>query len=476
MTDIFIQIINMSISASWLMLVVLLMRLLLIRAPKKLTVLLWAFVGIRLLCPVIIESPFSLIPSAQTVSPDIVTDSNPQIESGSMIINSVFNHMISKYFTPHMGASVNPLQIWISALEIIWIVGMLALIIYTVVRYVKLHSKLKTAVFLKDNVYQCEGVTSAFVFGVIKPKVYVPFGISPQNMEMVIAHEKAHIKRKDYLWKLVAFCLCILHWFSPLLWFCYFKFCEDLELACDEEVIKSFDRNRRADYSQALLTCSIKKKGIYGCPIAFGEVSVEKRVKSVLGYKRPKTVVVCIAVLSCCLVAFCFLTNPLSVFGMGIRVSYDIDRYTKLQSTYDFLPAVDELGNYDDLYFHHLHKRSYLIFKSDAYVLRVSYSDSTEYTKHKNRIEETYVFASPFTDEFGYEVSETYGDSSSGFAFRMLSDDAYGLWYPKKMVFIGVSDDRRELAFVFFEDTDLDYIDDPIGKFLSEECGWEYNY
>ena len=310
MSEVFLKIINMSISASYIVLAVLLLRLLLKKAPKWITVVLWGIVAVRLVCPFTIESVLSLIPSAETVSPDIMMDRTPEINTGIPIVNQVINPVISGSFTPDPGTSANPLQLWIPTFAVIWIVGMAALLIYTVISYVKVKRKIGTAVLLRDNIYQSENVVSPFVLGFIKPKVYLPFNMNEKDMEHVVAHEMAHIRRKDHLWKPLGFLLLTLHWFNPLMWLGYVLLCRDIELACDEKVIKELDHDARADYSQALLTCSVNRRMIAACPLAFGEVGVKDRVKSVLNYKKPAFWIIIVAVVACVAVAVCFLTNP----------------------------------------------------------------------------------------------------------------------------------------------------------------------
>ena len=316
MSEIFLKIINMSISASYIVLAVLLLRLLLKKAPKWITVVLWGIVAVRLICPFSIESVLSLIPSSEVVSPTIMTDKIPTINTGIPIINSTLNPVISESFTPNPGDSANPLQIWIPVLTTIWIVGMVALLIYTVISYAKVKRKIGTAVLLRDNIYQSENVVSPFVLGIIKPKIYLPFGMNEKDMEHVVAHETAHIRRKDHLWKPLGFLLLTLHWFNPLMWLGYVLLCRDIELACDEKVIKELDHDARADYSEALLTCSVNRRMIAACPLAFGEVGVKDRVKSVLNYKKPAFWIIIAAVVACVAVAVCFLTNPKdSIYG-----------------------------------------------------------------------------------------------------------------------------------------------------------------
>ena len=311
MNELFLKIINMSISASWLVLAVLLLRLVLKKAPKWVNVLLWGIVAVRLICPFSFESALSLIPSSETIPLDIEMAAKPTIDSGVPAINSVVNPVLSSFAPPqHVLTSANPLQIWIPILNIIWLIGVGALLLYTAVSYWRLCRKVDTAVRYKDNIFQSENVSSPFVLGIIKPRIYLPFNMNGQDLEHVVAHEQAHIRCRDPWWKPLGFLLLTIHWFNPLMWLAYVLLCRDIELACDEKVIKELDNEQRADYAQALMVCSVNRPMIAACPLAFGEVGVKDRVKSVMNYKKPAFWVIIIAVIACVIVAVCFLTNP----------------------------------------------------------------------------------------------------------------------------------------------------------------------
>ena len=344
MSEIFLKIINMSISASYIVLAVMLLRLLLKKAPKWITVVLWGIVAVRLVCPFSIESVLSLIPSSEVVSPDIMMDKTPEINTGIPIINQVINPVISGSFTPDPGTSANPLQLWIPTFAVIWIVGMVALFIYTVISYAKVKRKIGTAVLLRDNIYQSENVVSPFVLGLIKPKIYLLFNMTEKDMEHVVAHEMAHIRRKDHLWKPLGFLVLTLHWFNPLMWLGYVLLCRDIELACDEKVIRELDCDARADYSDALLTCSVNRRIIAACPLAFGEVDVKDRVKHVINYKKPAFWLIIAAITACVVVAVCFLTNPTQKQN-DQSISPREDIYTEYEGVYITIHSIDKDEN-----------------------------------------------------------------------------------------------------------------------------------
>ena len=310
MSELFLKIINMSISASWLVLAVLLLRFALKKAPKWVNVLLWGIVAVRLICPFSIESALSLIPSTETIPVNIGMDTTPAINSGISYINNAVNPLIEQSNTPMAGASVNPLQITIAIYANIWVLGVLALLIYTTVSYWRLRHKVSEAVILRDNIYQSENVASPFVLGVFRPRIYIPYHMYGQDLNHVVAHEQAHIRRKDHWWKPLGFFLLTIHWFNPLMWLAYVLLCRDIELACDEKVIKELGNEQRADYTQALVACSVNRRMIAACPLAFGEVGVKERVKSVMNYKKPAFWIVVVAVIACVVVAVCFLTDP----------------------------------------------------------------------------------------------------------------------------------------------------------------------
>ncbi len=310
MNELFLKIINMSISASWLILAVLILRLVLKKAPKWVNVLLWGIVAVRLICPFSFESALSLIPSAETFPEKIISGPSFDIQTGiSPVDNRINDYLGDRYFegvTVHANNGNNIMTI----LTIVWIIGILLLVAYTIISYRRLHREIDTAVRYKDNIFQSENVKSPFVLGIIKPRIYLPFNMNGQDLEHVVAHEQAHIHRKDHWWKPLGFLLLTIHWFNPLMWLAYVLLCRDIELACDEKVIKELGNEQRADYMQALVACSVNRRMIAACPLAFGEVGVKERVKSVMNYKKPAFWVIIIAVIICVGVAVCFLTNP----------------------------------------------------------------------------------------------------------------------------------------------------------------------
>ena len=311
MSELFLKIVNMSISASWVVIAVLTLRFCLKKAPKWVNVLLWGIVAARMVFPFSIESVLSLIPSAETISPTIMMEQSPSVQTGVPALNHVINPVISGSFTPAPGASANPLQIWIPVLTGIWLFGIAALFLYSAVSYWRLHRKVCEAVILRGNIYQSEKVCTPFVLGIIKPKIYLPYHMDSREVGHVIAHAQTHIRRKDHWWKPLGFLLLTIHWFNPLMWLSYVLLCRDIELACDEKVIGKMGNAQRADYTQALVACSVDRRLIAACPLAFGEIGVKERVKSVMNYKKPAFWIVLASVIVCAVIAVCFLTNPI---------------------------------------------------------------------------------------------------------------------------------------------------------------------
>lgn len=310
MSEIFIKIFNLGVTAGWIVLAVLLLRPLLRRAPKWINCLLWGIVGLRLVFPFSLESIFSLIPSAEPLPENIMMTPTPEINSGIGAINNTVNPIISESMTPGIGTSVNPMQLIVAVAANLWVIGIALIAIYGVVSYIRLALRVRVSVKHRDNIYFCDEVDSPFILGVIRPRIYLPSGMSGKEMEYVIEHEEAHLKRRDHLWKPLSFAILAVYWFNPLIWIAYVLLCRDIEMACDEKVIKKMDSDAKKGYSEALLSCSVHRRRIMACPLAFGEVGVKERIKSVLNYKKPAFWIIIVALVATVIVSVCFLTNP----------------------------------------------------------------------------------------------------------------------------------------------------------------------
>ena len=315
MDDVFLKLVNLSISASWLILAVLVLRVVLKKAPKWVMPLLWGVVALRLVCLLSIESALSLIPSAETIPSEIVTETREPVLYEQATLDIVTNPTLPSAAEVPVGVSRQQAQVDFNIYSVLWLAGMAALLVHALVSAGKLKRKLATAILLRDNIYESEFVDSPFVFGVVKPNIYLPMHMDEGTAAYVIAHEHAHLARRDHWWKVLGYLVLALHWFNPLVWVAYILFCRDIELACDEKVVKGLDGAARADYSQALLSCAAPKRAVAACPLAFGEGNIKTRVKSALHYKKPAFWVAAAAVLAVVIVAVCFLTNPKSERG-----------------------------------------------------------------------------------------------------------------------------------------------------------------
>ncbi len=325
MGDIFLKLLNMSITAGWLILAVLCIRLLFRKIPKWVNCLLWGVVAIRLICPFSIESQFSILPSTEPIKSSTVVEGEmqnyiPSIDSRLTIVENTINPMLTETFAYNESNSVAPLQIVTYAAGLVWCCGMVLLIIYAMGSAVKLHKLVREAVCIRDNIYICDAVKSPFILGIFRPRVYLSSALREGEMDYILAHESAHLKRKDHWWKALGYLLLCTYWFNPLCWMAYSLLCKDVELACDEKVAKDMTLHEKKEYSKVLLSCARQRSLIMVCPLAFGEVGVKERVKYVLNYKKPTLWMITAAAAILVVLAVCFLTNPTSEYQIGITI------------------------------------------------------------------------------------------------------------------------------------------------------------
>lgn len=335
MVPVFLKILEVSFYGSILILLVLLLRPLLGKAPKSVRCLLWLLVGLRLVCPFTLESSLSLQPE----QPDLIAEQIERYEApgvqqlplggtlseapsgaqsgqseaaGAAPQNPELGEIqIPDVVTPIPEAEPGEKPVdWLSVAAGVWLAGSLGMLAYTLISYVLLKRKVSGALEIGENILECPGLDSAFVLGVLRPKIYIPRELESELRPAVIAHERAHIARLDPLWKLAAFCVLAVHWFNPLAWGSYVLLCRDIELACDERVVRDMDVQQRKAYSTALLACAARRSGIGFCPVAFGEVGVKERIVQVLRYRKPGFWITAVAVAAVVIAAVCFLTNP----------------------------------------------------------------------------------------------------------------------------------------------------------------------
>lgn len=323
MEPVFLKVVNMSLTASWLILAVAVVRVLFLRMPKWVMCLLWGMVAVRLLCPVALEWEHSVLPSAEPLPKDIIYTARPQLQSGIIIVDNTVNPMLASSMTPIEPASANPTQIWSFILSQVWILGMAIMLVYALVSYLLLKHKVRFSIPVRGNIRRCEHIADPFVLGFLEPKIYLPASLEKRQWEWVLKHEEAHIERRDHMWKLVAFLVLTLHWFNPLAWAAFILFCRDMEGACDERVIHNLEDADRRAYAAAILDSSIPKHRKNICPLAFGEVGVKARVKSVVKYKKPGWIIGIISLLLCSILAVGFLTNPVKMYEYGKSYSQE---------------------------------------------------------------------------------------------------------------------------------------------------------
>ena len=326
MQRIFLELVKLSLLGSLFAAGVMLVRLIFRKAPKWLFCVLWGVVALRLICPVSIESKVSLVPervaSGQFLANvakeyigdvEIIYESNAgysnAVEAGRQPMYSnegyyVVTEKNSLEAPKTVGDTVFPVLSWI------WVAGMVLMLAYTVASYLVLRKKMEEATHLRDNVWQCEQVDSPFVLGFLKPSIYLPYTLTDADMANVIAHERAHIRRKDHWWKPMGFLLLSVHWFNPVLWLAYVLLCRDIEAACDEKVIKHMEKEEMRAYSTALLNCSVHRRRIAACPLAFGETGVKERIKHVMRYKKPTFWIILFTVAASIVIGVLLLTNP----------------------------------------------------------------------------------------------------------------------------------------------------------------------
>lgn len=349
MEAVFLKILNMSIAASWLVLAVLVLRLLLKKAPKSITVILWALVAIRLIVPFSFESVLSLIPSAETVPNDILYADTPAIHSGFPALNSAVNPVLSESLAPDIVESRNPMQVIIFIASVIWLTGMAGMLLYAAISYLRIHRKVREAAPVQENIWLCDHIATPFILGVFRPRIYLSSDLSEQNTVYVIAHEKAHLKRRDHWWKPLGFLLLTVYWFNPVIWIAYILLCRDIELACDEKVIRDMGLGSKKPYSDALISCSVSRKTVAACPLAFGEVGVKGRIKAVLTYKKPAFWVIVLAVIVSIAAAVCFLTNPKTPEDRGILAISEIP-HTDYNGVYVSVESIDTDSDGDKVF------------------------------------------------------------------------------------------------------------------------------
>ena len=310
MSDVFLYLLNQSLTAGYLILAVLALRLLLRKVPKRLTVNLWALVALRLAFPISVESALSLIPKKDPVPMDIALSPQPAIDSGIPAVDRAVNPVIAENLTPVPVASVNPMQVLLAVASVIWLIGVAGMLVYALVSYLRLSRRVGPSLRLRKNIYLCDAISSPFLLGIVRPRIYLPSDMEAENRTHVLRHERAHLRHRDHWWKPLGFVLLAVYWFQPLVWIAYILFCRDLEMACDERAVADLTDAERKAYSHALLSCAAPRHAVSACPVAFGENSVKSRIKNVLRYKKTGVWIAAVVAVVIAVAAVCFLTNP----------------------------------------------------------------------------------------------------------------------------------------------------------------------
>ncbi len=306
----FLTLLNMGLTAGYVALAVMAVRLVFRKAPRWISCALWGLVGARLVFPLRLKSVLSLIPSAQPIPPQIETAPVPSIQSGIGLINSTVNPLLSQAMAPDLSSSINPMQVAVEVGFWIWLAGVAVMLLYGLIATLRLTRKTKERIPMAQSTYWCDTIPSPFVFGLFRPKIYLPPHVREEDLPYVIAHEQAHIQRLDHIWKPLGFLLLTLYWFHPILWLSYGLFCRDIEYACDQKAIRSMDTAQIKAYSGALLRCSTARGFLTASPLAFGESGVKVRIQTLLHYKKPAFWVVLTALAVSLAVGVCFLTDP----------------------------------------------------------------------------------------------------------------------------------------------------------------------
>jgi beta-lactamase regulating signal transducer with metallopeptidase domain len=349
----------MSITASYVAVGVILVRIFLRKAPKIFSYVLWAAVFFRLVCPLSFTSAYSFlgllnidsqknVDVLEYVSNDIGLMQTPTVQSRIGSLDSAVNSSLHQA-VPF--ASVNPMQIWMDVLCFIWIVGIVVMLSYGVISYIKVKRRILTATLVKGNVYESDQIGTAFICGFFNPKIYVPVGVSEDNLFYILEHERTHIRRKDYIIKLFAFFALVLHWFNPLMWLSFALMSRDMEMSCDESVLqKSHDVKK--GYSSSLLALFVKENGLFAVnPLAFGGSHVKARIKNILSYKKPKFYIIIAAILILIIAGFGLLSNPQEPVNEE-RTDLSIEEYAD-----QYIEETIAAYNTDDYYFKIVEKK-----------------------------------------------------------------------------------------------------------------------
>jgi len=386
MSELFLTVLNMSLTASYVIIFVMLIRLLLKRAPKFISYALWGVVAFRLIIPFSFESIFSLMPTNTNTVPiphDIIYQKSPQINSGIEVVDSFVSQSLP---IPTVGASVNPLQIYVEIGLYIWILGIIALLVYSLASILILKRQLKSAELIEKNIYEAKNLKTPFVLGLISPTIYLPVGLSVEEKDYILLHEQTHIHRKDHIIKILAFLILSIHWFNPLVWIAFMLMNTDMELSCDERVLKEINKDVKRFYANSLLSLATERHILNGSPLAFGEGNVSGRIKNVLNYKKPSFWVILLAIIIIVVISIGLLTNPKkqeTILHAENTTSYEIVHLAYGDAQYLISPLSGDSAKLvekiimDSLIKSSIYKGTDIREIEDCYLLRATYNDDT---------------------------------------------------------------------------------------------------
>lgn len=388
MEKIFIEVFNLSISAVYLILAVILTRALLRKAPKNMICILWLLVGIRLIMPFSVESVFSLIPSSEVVDKQILYEGQYSAATGISAVDQPVNRYLQEHYDAEAAMSVNQAQILLFLCSSIWITGMVLMLGYFCISYYRIAKKVRMAVPQMAEgvkIYRCGEISSPFLLGMIRPRIYIPEEIPNEELPFVIQHERAHMQRKDYLLKPAFYLILTIYWFQPLVWAAYLLFCRDIELACDERVVKKLGFAYRKEYSQALLNCSVSRRHIIACPLAFGEVGVKQRIRNILHYKKPSFWVIIAVIAAAAVISVCFMTQKKPSVQADEETELFSAPSAELSETQDIEKEkiIEYLKQFPDSYEE--------LIKSDAVILTEDYMYLQQVSEQENQEDEVFV-------------------------------------------------------------------------------------
>ena len=308
MTDVFLKLVNMSISASWIVIALLVLRFAIKKAPRYISCILWGIVGVRLICPFSLKSILSIIPTSAIVSTAVTGEA---VNIAPPVINQAVNPIIAPDTNITVSApETNVMDNVMMATSIVWAVGAALMLLYFIFNYIRIKYIIRAGIPYGKNIKLCNYISTPFVIGIIKPVICLPADIEQEYIEYVVAHESAHIKRKDNIWKTLAFLILSVYWFNPLMWVSFVLLSQDIEFACDEKVIKEHGTNYKKPYSMALMNCSSTEDRTI-TSLALGEISVKDRIRKIVDYKKPPFWAATLSIVLCAVMAVCFLTDPI---------------------------------------------------------------------------------------------------------------------------------------------------------------------